>query len=116
MSAMGGWEAGVFDDPLAVDVRRRLERLLADGLALPDATQVVLREFADSTEDPVAGPAVWLALATLQAELGALQVGVRKRALAVILGGRGLEGWEARGPEALAARRAVLEELRWRLD
>ncbi len=107
---------GIFDDPLAQEVRAAFELAVAGGTTVPDATQEVLQKFGDAADDPARSPALWLALAWVQSERGALQGGIRKRALAAILSGRGLAGWENSGPEALAARQAVLEDLRWRVQ
>lgn len=112
---MGAWGAEIFDDPDARAVRAAFEAALARGLSVPEASQAALDSFAEAADDPARGPAVYLALAALQTEHGCLQVGIRKRALAVIYGGHALEPWKGRGPEALAARERVLEELKWRL-
>lgn len=112
---MGTCGAEIFDDPDARAVRDSFERALARGLSVPDASLATLEEFAATADDPLRGPAIYLAMAALQTERGCLQVGIRKRALAVIFGGRALEPWKDKGPEALAERERVLEDLRWRL-
>ncbi len=113
---MTAWGPGVFDDPLAVAVRAAFERAVAAGAPVPEATQATLALFGDSLDDPAASDVIYLALACLQSDLGMLQGGVRKRALAAILGNGAMSDWRNRPAEAQAARAAALEDLRWRLE
>lgn len=107
---MGAWGYGIFDDDLARDVRGDFEGALDEGLSVSVSTRRVLEEHADTLEDPDDGPVIWLSLAALQMEQGALQPDVKERVLAVVDRGIGLDRWAEAGPEMLAERRRVLEE------
>lgn len=107
---MGAWGYGIFDDDLARDVRGDFEGALDEGLSVSVSTRRVLEEHADTLEDPDDGPVIWLSLAALQLEQGALQPEVKERAIRIVDGGLGLQSWAEAGPEALAERRRVLEE------
>ncbi len=112
---MGVWGYGIYDDDLALDVRGDFKDGLEEGLSVSAATHRVLEERSDNLEDPDDGPVIWLVLAALQMEQGALQPEVKERALAVVDQGMGLGRWEEAGPEPLAERKRVLEELARRL-
>jgi hypothetical protein len=104
----------IFNSDAALDVRDVFEDVLAEGRDIPAATTHVLQELADYVDDMDDGPVVYLALATLQLEHGALQPEIRARALHVITTGQDLQRWE--DPVDRAARQHVLEQLRARLS
>jgi hypothetical protein len=107
---MGSWDAAIFSDDLAADVRTQYRELLEDGVADDEATGRVIESYGhlDADEEHV----LWLALAATQSSLGRLDDQIRERALGVIDTGRGLEPWEEAGPKALAKRKALLARLR----
>jgi len=113
---MGVHGAEIFDDDVALDVQTTFEEALAEGASVRAATRHVLDEYEESLDDPDDGAIVWLALAALQVEQGALQPRVRRHALAVLATGNDLARWEEVGEEAVAERRQVLAALQARLE
>lgn len=113
---MGAHGTEIFDDDVALDVQTTFEEALEEGASVRAATKHVLDEYEDALDDPDDGPIVWLALAALQLEQGAVQPRVRRAALAAIAAGSDLARWEEAGEEALAERRQVLRALQARLD
>lgn len=113
---MGAWGCGLFEDDVALDVKDTFDDALANGETLAAATRAVLEEFEDSLDDDDDGPIITLALAALQWERGKPQERLKKKALAIIEEGRGLERWEDAGAEELAGRRQALEALRAMLE
>jgi len=112
---MGTWDAGIFEDDVALDVRAAFEDALSQGLSVSTATEKIRHEFAEQLQDDDDGPVVYLALAALQAEQGEVQPKIRNKALDVIAAGKGLTRWEESDPVTLQKRKQVLEELRERL-
>lgn len=112
---MGAWGHGLFENDLALDVRGDFEEALDEGLSPADAARAVLDRYDDVLPDPDDGPVVWLVLAALQLEQGALDPEMQARAIGIVDGGLGLRRWVEAGPEALAERGRVLAELRQRL-
>jgi hypothetical protein len=106
----------LFEDDVALDVKDAFDDAMADGETVAAATRAVLEEFEDSLEDDDDGPIITLALAALQWERGKPQEKLKKKALAIIEEGRGLERWEDAGAEELAGRRQALETLRTLLE
>lgn len=104
---------GIFDDDLAWDVREIYRRMLQDRLPDDEATRGAIAAWPDLEPDEVA--VLWLALAAAQSQLGRLEAEIRDRALAVIDSGEDLTRWQALGPELVAARVALLAELREQL-
>jgi hypothetical protein len=86
---MGTWGYGIFEDDAASDVRG---------------------EFEDDEE----GAVIWLTLAAIQLEHGFVQDDIRDRALAAMTSD--LERWKEAGPDEVAQRKIVLDELRGRID
>ena len=80
---MGTWGTGIFEDDMALDVRNAFEDALATGATLPEATDQVLEQFADALDDTDDRPVVYLALAALQLERGAVQPEIQEKALVV---------------------------------
>lgn len=110
---MDAADVGIFDDLVAQEVRDAFEAALAASLSPEQATSSVLATFADILADPEEGPAVWLALAALQLDLGCLTEEVRLRALEAME--TDLLRWAMESPEALAQRQQVLADVRARL-
>ena len=113
---MGTWGTGIFENDTAGDVRDAFEDELLAGVDVPTATGHVLRKYADELDDIDDGPVIYLALAALQLEHGALQPDIRERALQVINTGEGLDAWEEAGPRKLQERSQVLESFRVQLS
>lgn len=125
---MDAWEAGIFDDDLAADMRADWEAELATGSSPATATRRLVEEWTDE----VAGSrpltaAFWIALAALQLQAGALDADVRDRAVRAISRGDDLERWMGESfedlgldgddgaPDELAERRHATAALRARL-
>ncbi len=110
---MGG--TGIFDTPLALDVRAEFEAELARGASAYAAALAVLQTHAGAVHDPDDGPVIFYALATLQLDHGVIAPMLRKRALTLINSGEGLERWKGEPAEVFEARRRTEQELRARL-
>lgn len=106
---MGTWGYGLFSDDTASDIRGLYRDYLLAGLSGPEATDRLLREFADdAADDDNAGAVFWLALAVTQWDLGRLEDRVKDRALAIIAAKQGLDFWESEAGPAAAKRRAAV--------
>jgi hypothetical protein len=112
---MGAWGIGLFDDDVAVDVKLSFEGGLEAGMTVAAATRETMEEFEDYLDDEDDGPIVVLALAALQWERGKLQERLKKKAIAILESGQGLERWEDEGEPTLTERRQVYESLRQQL-
>jgi hypothetical protein len=110
---MGASGSAIFDDDLAWDVREGYRRLLQDRVPDDEATRRTIAAWTDLGPEEV--PVFWLALAAAQCRLGRLEPAVRDRALAVIDSGADLANWERHGPEVVAGRASVLDDLRGQL-
>jgi Domain of unknown function (DUF4259) len=110
---MGTWGFDIFDDDTTLDVRGVFEDALAAGGSVIEATHRVFAEMAEAVVDYDDGALIWLALAALQLEHGAVEPWVQAPALAVIDRGIGLDRWE--GADDRAQREAALAEFRARL-
>jgi hypothetical protein len=109
---MGVWGPALFSDDLACDVRGDYRALIEDGVEDDDATLRILNSYADALDDPDDGPAIWLALAVTQSQIGRLDPAVAERALAIISAGLGMSRWRAQGAKAEAQRRAAVAKAR----
>jgi hypothetical protein len=113
---MGTWGTDIFDSDITCDVQDTFEEALETGASMAEATACVFEEYAHSLEDIDERPHVWLALAALQLEHGALTRSVRDHALAVIESGEDQRRWDEEStPEDAAERRLILAGLRARL-
>ena len=93
---MDTWEAGLFDDDLAADVRADWESALAGGDTPARATRRLVEDWLDEVAGSVAlAAAFWIALAALQLRAGALETDVRDRAVRAIGRGEDLARWDA---------------------
>jgi hypothetical protein len=111
---VGTWGYGIFDDDIASDLRWEFEDAIAEGLDVTAATQRVLDNFGEAVDDFDDGPTIWLSLAELQIGLGSLLPNVREHALGAMA--QDLERWEESGPDEVAKRKAVLDDLRARIQ
>jgi hypothetical protein len=109
---MGTDGPGLFSDDTAQDVRDAYREALEDGASDEAAQASVLEAFSESLADEDEGDIVWLALAYSQSKLGRLGDMVRRRALAVLDGGKDPARWEIEGPRAARGRAAALEKVR----
>jgi hypothetical protein len=109
---MGAWGPGLFEGDMSADVKGMFEDVLAEGMSVAQATRHILEELGDAVDDYDDGPEISIALAALQLQHGALETGMKTRALAAI--DHDLQRWEdsARTPEDYEERKAVLEEFR----
>jgi len=114
---MGAWGTAIFADDLACDVRDGFRRLVAEGSAGPEATDRLLREWAEVLEDEEEGPVFWLALAAAQWDCGRLEERVKAKALDVIQSGVALAPWRDGGDSRmLTQRQKALAKLRDQLQ
>jgi hypothetical protein len=111
---MGTWGPAIFSDDLAADVRDDFQSHIGDGHTPEVATELLLRDYRVTLQDPDDGPLFWLALAAAQWRLGRLLPVVRDRALQVIDSGANLTRWSD-APSSLKKREKVLETLREQL-
>lgn len=109
---MGAWDAGIFDDDVAMDVQDLFEHTLSQGDNVAEATAFILEEYEELLEDDDDGVIIFLALASLQIKHKALQPEIKDRALEIIENGQGLEVWEESGEAVLEHRKKVFEELK----
>lgn len=105
---MGTWGFGIFENDVALDVQGEYEAAIEEGAKDDEATKRVLQEFSEDMEDSEEEIQIWLALAAIQIERGAVQVKVRREALEVIERGADLGRWKEAGDDSVRARRDVL--------
>ena len=107
---MGTWGPGLFSDDIACDVRDSYRDLVGDGHTGPQATEVLLKDWAPQLDDPDDGPVFWLSLAATQLRCGRLEDRVKAKALEIIEAGTDLNRWKD-APRALRNRQSVLDRL-----
>ncbi len=112
---MGTWDAGIFEDDIAMDIKTEFEDAIAEGLNIKQATKQILESYEDALDDVDEGPMVYLALAALQIEKGTVLRKIKQKALKIIDSGQGLERWEEAGEELLNKRKCVLNDLKSKL-
>ena len=112
---MGTWDTGIFGDDIAMDVKAEFDDAIAEGMSVKEATKQILESFEDVLEDDEEAPIVYLVLAILQLEKGALQKNIKKKALGIIKSGQGLDRWKEAGEDELNNRIRVLDELKDKL-
>lgn len=105
----------MFYDDLSLDVQNTFEAALAEGLDVVTATQRVLDRGVTELTDTTLAPIIYLALAALQLEHGAVQPEVRRRAMTLITTQQGIRSWSDAGPEILSRRMQALDALRIKL-
>lgn len=90
---MGAWNAKIFGDDVALDIRAAFLDRLASGEDVEQATRLISEEFGEQLADSDDGPVGWLALAAAQWEYGCLQADTKARALAIIEDQHALSRW-----------------------
>jgi len=110
---MGTWNAGLYSDDLAADLRRDFRDLLGEGVPASSAVDRLMSEYAESLSDPTEEAVFWLVLADTSWRLGCLQDRVRDNALSIIDDGRDLARWQSQRDRSKRA--AVLAKLRSQL-
>lgn len=110
---MGAWGVGIFEDDVACDARLEMLDRFREGLSVKAATDAVLEELAEMLEDEEDGPIVYLALSSVQWDVGRLDKRIKDRALKVIAGGIDFRWDES---EMAEQRRIVLAELGAKLN
>ena len=109
---VGTWGTGIFDDDMAAEVADAWNGGIDSGPG--EATESVYRELGSWMDDQDDGDVMFLALASLQLDAGALDDIVRRRALDAMT--RNIERWQNDATSEDAAERgAVLEGLRQRI-
>lgn len=111
---MGTWGTGLFSDDTACDIRSNYRDLVGEGLPGSQATDTLVREWADALDDPTEASVFWLSLASTQWQCGRLEQRVKEKALAVIDSGSDLQRW-IDSPKLLKKREIVLAKLRVKL-
>jgi hypothetical protein len=109
---VSSWNAAIFDDDVAADVRDEYRELLIQRVPDDEATRRVLESRTGLGEEE---PTLWLALAAAQHLVGRLDETVKARALELIDSGEGLDLWGLGDDPELAGRRMMLARLRGRL-
>ncbi len=112
---MGTWNAAIFSDDTACDVRDQYRELLQDGAKDAEATRQTLKQFKKLFADADDGPLAILALAVTQSKLGRLDSKIKKRALAFLDAGGDLARWHEENPKLVPKRRAALLKARQQL-
>lgn len=107
---MGIWAHGIFDDDTTEDIRLIFEEAIKNGASTFEATTDVLEMFPPDIM--LNGTIVYLALASLQMEIGELETEIKEIALDIIETGKGLIHWERCGEYDLNKRKEVLNELK----
>lgn len=112
---MGCWGVGLYSDDVAIDVKEDYVEELKEGKSGIEATDKLLRIYADSLNDEDESTVFWLALADTQWKYGRLEERVKEKALEVIRSGKNLEIWKEDNPKLLPKREKVLKELEEKL-
>lgn len=107
---MHTWGIGIFDNDVALDVRKAFHASLDKGLSAYMASDKLIEKYGHKNEMEVC-----LALAELQIEQEIIQPKVKKKALTLIISGDAAEDWERAGSAVFENRKAVLQDLRRRL-
>jgi hypothetical protein len=107
---MGVWDANIFDDDFALDVKGEYDEILKSVISHEVATQIIIDRYQDALDDPEEAGVFWLALATLQLECDSLIELVKVNALNVIISNSDLLRW-GESPAA-TKRKQILEELK----
>ena len=112
---MGSWGPSLYNDDVAVDVRREYKELLKSGKTDEEALQEIFSTFAEIISDPEDGPVLWFALADTMWKLGRLTPEVQQQALKHIEAGADLCRWKEQDPKQATKRKEVLEQLKAQL-
>src|SRR5438093_358889 len=113
---MGTWGTGLFEDDVAADAQAMFEEAVGAGASPASAAEQVMDEWGEAAQDPDDGPVLVLALASLLLDHGVREHPLLREARRVIDTGAGLERWQEQGPQALAERQMVYQQLTARLQ
>ena len=108
---MGAWGTAIFSDDIAVDTRDAFTDFVAEGLTPPQATDRLIKEFADYLEDEDDAVVFWLSLAATQWKLGRLVAHVRDHAIKIIESEADLRRWEDSSKAEINQRKKHLNKL-----
>jgi hypothetical protein len=112
---MGTWGTGLFSNDTARDIRESYRERIEDGIDDSEAARLTVEEFRSYLDDPEEGPALLIALAVTQSQIGRLDPDIRERALAALDSGADLAVWELENPKLVPKRREVLDKARAQL-
>jgi hypothetical protein len=101
---------GIFEDNLSEDIKFDFQDLISEGYSSEEATEMMVNTYISSLrkhEENI----FWLALATIQWELGRLNPQVKEKAICIIESKSDLKRWW-REPELKKKRELVLEKLK----
>ncbi|PEE21433.1 hypothetical protein CON95_23530 [Bacillus toyonensis] len=104
---------GIFEDDLSEDIKFDFQNLISDGYSLEKATSILISKYVPSLrkyEENV----FWIALATIQWEMGRLEPLVKEKAINIIDNKSDLKRWW-REPELKEKREKVLKNLKEKL-
>jgi hypothetical protein len=111
---MGAWGTAVFSDDLAADLRGDFRELIGDGLTSTQAVDKLMAEYKSSLDDPDEASVFWIALASIQWNLGRLEERTKRKALRVIDSGQDLARWDDLSDRKKRAE--VLQKVRSQLE
>lgn len=109
---MGTWGTGLYSDDTACEVRDDYKDILGDGIAEPEATDLLIEQWKNFLSDPDISPVFWLVLADVQWNLGKLQMKVKQNAIKTIENNSDLIRWSS-NQKLVTKRKEVLARL-WR--
>lgn len=112
---MGTWGSGLFDDDIACDVRKDFRDFIGDGLSPAQAVRAIRKQWEPDDWDTMPYASFWLAIAVTAWNLGRLTNEVKRRALAILDKGVGLEHWADAKPSQRRKRLAVYRLTRKKL-
>lgn len=112
---MGAWSAEIFDDDGADEIKTEYKILLGYGLSPQEVYQKIEDYFYPDYQDQHDEDVYWLSIALFQWENGILLDAVKQRALECIADDAYLKRWKDSGEEIYQERKAVLEELKYKL-
>jgi hypothetical protein len=101
---MGTWGDGLYEDDTACDVRDSYVQYLKEGLSDAAATQMVLDNQKSRLRGAQVASTIYLALADTQWQYGRLEASIKKRALALLTPGAGVDSARAKVLAALKKR------------
>jgi hypothetical protein len=103
VAIMGTWRVGIFSDDVACDIRDSFRELAGAGISPEDATEQLLRFYADTFAEFSDANIAWIALALTQWNVGRLVTSVKDNAMLALNDHRDLERW----PVELRSKRAA---------
>ncbi|MDR2022797.1 MAG: hypothetical protein LBQ71_05990 [Hungatella sp.] len=112
---MGTWNADIFGNDLALDLKSGFREYIIDGKTPHEARLLLQKDFSiDANIEPREAHEFWLALSAIQHELGRLEEEVKQKSITIIDGGENIQDWAELGasPENLKKRKMVLLKLK----